>query len=115
MRSKLVLEGLPKEQIRERVKAAFDKKEIPPVESGAMCFMMAKGSYLTDSGLTADGAHNMAHPKFFTPLINPGDWGADMDRSPVYLNPMFKGAPEPIDVYMVLTGMWSDGTPAPLQ
>src|SRR5579863_6683552 len=61
LRTKLVLEGLSKEQIRERAKAAVDRKEIPQVEPGAMCFMMGKGGYLTDNGLTADGAHNMAH------------------------------------------------------
>ena len=43
MRTKLVLEGLSKEQIRERAKAAVDRKEIPPVEPGAMCFMMGRG------------------------------------------------------------------------
>jgi len=37
-----------------------------------------------------------------------------MEKSPVYLLPNFRGQPEPIDVFIVLTGMWSDGTPAPL-
>jgi len=115
LRSKLVLQGLSKEQIREGVKAAFDKKEIPPVEPGAMCFMMAKGTYLSDNALTADGAHNMAHLMFFTPRISPADWGANVDKSPVVMDPARKGDPQPIDVYMVLTGRWSDGTPAPLQ
>lgn len=114
VRTKLVLQGLSKEQIRERMKSAFDKKEIPPVEAGAMCFMMGKESYTTDAGITADGAHNMAHLMFFTPRIDPADWGANMDKSPVVTDPVRKGDPEPIDTYMVLTGMWSDGTPAPL-
>jgi hypothetical protein len=114
MRTKLVLEVLSKEQIRERAKAAVDRKEIPPVEPGAMCFMMGKGAYLTDNGLTADGAHNMAHLMFFTPLIDPAEWGANMDKSPVVIDPRRKGDPEPINVYMVLTGAWSDGTPAPV-
>jgi hypothetical protein len=114
MRTKLVLEGLSKEQIRERAKAAVDLKEIPQVEPGAMCFMMGKGGYLTDNGLTADGAHNMAHLMFFTPLIDPAEWGANMDKSPVILDPRHKRDPEPSNVYMVLTGAWSDGTPAPV-
>lgn len=115
LRTKLVLQGLSKEQIRERLKTAVDTKEIPPVEPGAMCFMMGKGSYLSDNGLTADGAHNMAHLMFFTPQINPGDWAANLSKSPVVMDPAREGDPERIDVYMVLTGMWSDGTPAPLQ
>jgi hypothetical protein len=39
-------------------------------------------------------------------------WGADLPRSPVMLNPHF--ALEGIEVFMVLTGMWSDGTSAPV-
>jgi len=114
MRTELVLEGLSKEQIRERAKAAVDRKEIPPVEPGAMCYMMGKGGYLSDNGLTADGAHNMAHLMFFTPPIDPAEWGANMDKSPVVLDPRHKSDPEPNNVFMVLTGTWSDGTPAPL-
>jgi len=79
-----------------------------------MCFMMGKGAYLTDNGLTADGAHNMAHLMFFTPRIDPAEWGANMDKSPVVIDPRHQGDPEPINVFMVLTGSWSDGTPAPL-
>jgi hypothetical protein len=115
LRSKLALDGLSKEQIRERVKAAFDKKEISPVESGALVFMMGKGAYLSDRVLTADGAHNVAHLMFFTPRINPSDWGANLDNSPVSFDPARKNDPEPFDLYAILTGMWSDGTPAPLQ
>ena len=115
LRTKLILEGWSKEQVRDRMKAAFDKKEIPPVDPGAMCFMMGKGSYLSDNVLTADGAHNLAHLMFFTPPINPADWGANMDKSPVFLDPAYKNNPEPMYVFAVATGMWSDGTPAPLE
>jgi len=37
------------------------------------------------------------------------------DRNAAYLNPQFNGAPEPIEVFVVLTGMWLDGTLAPSQ
>jgi hypothetical protein len=30
------------------------------------------------------------------------------------LNPQFHGDPEPIDVFMVPTGKWSDGTAVPV-
>jgi hypothetical protein len=41
-------------------------------------------------------------------------WGADLSKSPVMLNPQFSGAPEPIDVFMVSAGRWSDGSVAPV-
>ena len=69
--------------------------------------MLSKDAYLTDSG-----DHNMAHLMFYTPLMAGAVWGADLAKSPVMLNPQF--ALEGIDVFMVLTGMWSDGSPAPV-
>lgn len=107
MRTKLVLAGVPNAQMFDRIKEAYAKKELPTLEPAAMSFMMAKQSYLTD-----EGSHNMAHLMFFTSLMDGANWGADLPKSPVYLLPQFKGKPEPINVYMVLTGMWSDRTPA---
>ncbi len=108
-RTEMVLAGQSKAQMIDSTKAAFDKKELPPLEPGAMCYMMSKEAYLTD-----DDDHNMAHLMFYTPLIDGAAWGADLPNSPVMLNPQFKGAPEPIDVFMVPTGRWSDGTAAPV-
>src|SRR5580704_785564 len=42
------LAGRSRTQISEDLKAAFDKKELPALESGAMCYMMSKQSYLSD-------------------------------------------------------------------
>ena len=39
--------------------------------------------------------------------------GADLPKSPVMLNPQFKGA-QPIDVFIVPVGRWSDGSAAPV-
>lgn len=114
MRTKLVLAGKSKAEVKEGMTAAVEKKELPALEPGAMCYMMSKQAYLTDQPITNDGAHNMAHLMFYTPLINPADWGANMDKSPVVIDPRHKGDPEPINVFMMLTGMWSDGSPAPL-
>jgi len=36
-------------------------------------------------------------------------WGADLPKSPVMLNPQFKGA-QPIDVFVVPVGRWTDGS-----
>jgi hypothetical protein len=39
-------------------------------------------------------------------------WGADVPNSPVIL--LQTGPPEPFTVFLVPTGKWSDGTPAPM-
>jgi hypothetical protein len=114
MRTKLALAGKSKDEIKEGMKAALEKKELPTLEPGAMSYMMSKQAYLTDTGITHDGAHNMAHMMFYTPRITPGDWGANLDNSPIVIDPRAKNDPEPINTFMMLTGTWSDGSPAPL-
>lgn len=110
MMAKMVLAGLPKAQMFKQIKAAYAKKELPALEAGAMSFMMSKHSYLTDAG-----THDVAHLMFYTPRMDGANWGADLPGSPVYLISPFAGTPEPIDTFIVLTGEWSDGTPAPLK
>jgi hypothetical protein len=105
-RTEMVLAGQSKDQIMEGIKI-FARKELPPLELGPLTYMMSKEAYLTDS----DG-HNMAHLMFYTPLMDKAAWGSDLPKSPVILNPQF--ALEGLDVFMVLTGMWSDGTLAPV-
>jgi len=120
MRTKLLSAGKSKDEVKESIKAAFAKKELPALEVGAMCYMMSKDAYLTD----ADG-HNMAHLMFYTPLMDGAVWGANLvdssneesvqfPGSPLLLAPQFKGNPEPINVFLMGTGMWSDGTAAPV-
>jgi hypothetical protein len=104
-RTEMILAGRSKSEIVESTKAAYAKKELPAVEPGSMTYMMSKETYLTDE----DG-HNMAHLMFYTPLMDGAAWGADLPNSPVMLNPQFRGAPEPIDVFMVPTRRWSDGS-----
>ncbi len=105
-RTEMVLAGQSKAQIMEGI-ATFAKKELPALEPGAFTYMLSKQAYLTDSG-----DHNMAHLMFYTPLMDKAVWGADLPKSPIMLNPQF--ALEGIDVFLVLTGMWSDGTLAPV-
>jgi len=50
---------------------------------------------------------------FYTPDLDGAVWGTDLPKSPVMLNPQFKGA-QPIDVFVVPVGKWSDGTAAPV-
>jgi len=105
-RTALALAGRSREQIMDDIKAALASKAFPPLEPGAMCYMMSKQGYLNDAA-----GHWVPHLMFYTPLGT--NWGADLPGSPVMLNPQFHGLPEPIDEFMIPVGTWSDGTPAP--
>ena len=107
-RTELALAGRTISEIFEATKVAFGKGELPALEPGAMSYMMSKEAYLTD-----EGDHNLAHLMFYTPDLGGAVWGADLPKSPVMLNPQFKGA-QPIDVFVVPVGKWSDGTAAPV-
>jgi hypothetical protein len=109
LRTELILSGSSKAQTIEKIKAAFEKKELPALEAGAMCFMMSRQGFLDDSA-----GHWVPHLMFYVPQTDGATWGSDVPDSPVYLNPQFQGAPEPVTVFMVPVGKWSDGTAAPL-
>jgi hypothetical protein len=105
-RAELALAGQSRNQIMEGIKTAVAGKQFPPLEPGAMCYMMSKQGYLNDAV-----GHWMPHLMFYMPLD--ADWGADLPGSPVMLNPQFQAA-EKIKVFMIPAGKWSDGTPAPV-
>src|SRR4029077_6420651 len=107
-RTAMVLAGGTKAEIIEGNKAAFDSGELPALEPGAMSYMMSKEAYLTD-----DDDHNVAHLMFYAPPLDGKAWGADLPKSPLMLIPQFKGA-QPIDVFIVPVGRWSDGSAAPV-
>src|ERR1022692_1833193 len=48
MKTKLVLAGKSKTEILRATASALDKKELPALEPGAMCFMRSKQQYLSD-------------------------------------------------------------------
>lgn len=104
-RTEMALQGKTKAEIIDGNKLAFEKGQLPVLEPGAMSYMMSKDAYLTDRG-----DHNLAHLMFYVP--HGAAWGADLPRSPVMLNPQFKDV-QPIDVFIVPVGKWSDGTPGP--
>jgi hypothetical protein len=52
------------------IKAAFDNKQLPDLESGNMVFMMSKSAYQYD-----EGDHNGPHLMFFTALKDGKDLG----------------------------------------
>jgi hypothetical protein len=106
-RTKLALAGKSKAEIVAANKQAYDSKQLPALEAASMSYMMSKRGYLT-----ADGG-NLAHIMVYTPHLHSATWGEGVSNSPVMLNPQFKGA-EPIDVWVISVGKWSDGTPAPV-
>ncbi len=104
-RTDLVLKGLSKPQLIDGIKTALEKRELPTLEPGAMCYMMSKLQFLGDSG-----GHWAPHLMFYVPQTDPAAWGADLPGSPVLLLPQFQGRPEPVTVFMVPVRHWSDGT-----
>jgi hypothetical protein len=116
LRSRMVMAGRSKAEILAAIKAAFENKQLPKLESGAMDYMMSKSAYLTD-----EGDHNMAHLMFFTAGVDAKDWGSGAAGSPVMSAPYWffssqepsqmKGLP-PIMVFLVPVANWSDETPA---
>ena len=116
LRTKMVMAGRSKAEIVSALKSAFENKQLPNLESGAMAYMMSKSAYLTD-----EGDHNMSHLMFYTRVKDGKDWGSGAPGSPVISSsywsfspkeqPQMKGLP-PILVSIVAVTNWSDGTPA---
>jgi hypothetical protein len=105
MKTKLVLAGKSKPEILAATNSALDKKELPALESGAMCYMMSKQQYLNDRGKSWH-----PHLMFLVSGNAAKSWGADLPGSPV----MAADDPEErATIFMVWVGKWSDGTPAP--
>ncbi|GGG66891.1 hypothetical protein [Edaphobacter dinghuensis] len=105
MKTRLVLAGKSKDAIASAVATALDKKELPPLEPGAMAYMMSKQQYLND--------HDQAwhpHAMFFYSGDMAKSWAADDPNSPV----MIANDPEErVTILFVIANKWSDGSPAP--
>ncbi len=104
-KTELVLAGRSKAQMAESINAAFEKKELPMQDSGAMCYMMSRQSYLSDR----DG-HWHPHLMFFIPQIDAQTWGANLPGSPILAS---VDTLDRLTVFLVPVGRWSDGTDAP--
>ena len=105
MKTKLVLAGKSKAEILEATNAAFDKKELPPLEPGAMAYMLSKQQYLND-----DAKNWHPHVMFYVSGDAEKSSGANLPGSPVI------AAPDPeerVTILMVLASQWSDRSPAP--
>jgi hypothetical protein len=100
--TELILAGHTKAQMEEAIAAAVEKKEFPPMEPGAMCYMMGKQGY---GGHTAP--HWPPHLMFFYSDTDPAIWGANLTGSPVL------GIADPsehLTQFVIPTQRWSDGT-----
>jgi hypothetical protein len=104
LKTKLVLAGKSKEEIVQAASAALDKKELPALEPGAMCYMLSRQQYLSDRGKNWH-----PHLMFFVPGDAEKSWGANLDGSPVIAA---ADAEERVTIFMVKVSQWSDATPA---
>lgn len=101
MKTRLALAGKSKEQMLAAIQAAFDQKKLPPIERGAMCYMMSKQGYLNDQGRNWH-----PHIMIFSPLTKADAWGANLDGSPVVA---VDDTEDRFTVFMILVARWSDG------
>jgi hypothetical protein len=101
-KTEFVLAGQSKVQMFESLKAAFDKKELPALESGAMCYMLSKDGNLGDG----NGAWR-PHIMFFVPETEAQTWGANLAASPILAAVVPQ---DHLTIFMIPVGKWSDGT-----
>ena len=98
----LILAGRTKAQMVETVAAAIDKKELPAMEPGAMCYMLSKDGYLGDGN-----GHWHPHLMFFVSQADPAVWGANLAGSPIIA---LDDTWEHLTTFLVPVRAWSDGT-----
>jgi len=101
-RTDLILAGRTKAQTDEAIAAAVEKKELPAMEPGAMCYMMSKQGNGGDSV-----AHWPPHLMFYFSQTDPAAWGANLPGSPILA---MNDIREHLTEFVVAVGRWSDGT-----
>ena len=96
------LAGRTQAQMNEAIATAIAKKEFPPMEPGAMCYMTGKQGYGGDVA-----PHWPSHLMFFYSDTDPAIWGANLPGSPVIAvaDPM-----EHLTQFVIPVQRWSDGT-----
>jgi hypothetical protein len=105
LRAKLVGAGKSRTEIAAALKSAYDRKELPALEPGAMSYMMSRNQYLAD-----DGGSWHPHMMWFIPGDATRTWGANLPGSPT----LATTDPENrMTIFLVLVSHWSDGTPVP--
>ncbi|HKV24188.1 MAG TPA: hypothetical protein VJN93_06310 [Candidatus Acidoferrum sp.] len=103
-KAELVSAGITKEKLAEAIESALEKKELPAIEPGSMCYMLSKQGHLND-----EAGHWLPHLMFFMPQTDSKAWGADLSGSPIFT---IQAPEEHLTTFLVPVGRWSDGTPA---
>ncbi len=104
LKTKLMLAGKTKMEIAQTLKAAMENKELPTLDPNAMCYMMSKQQYLSDSD-----THWHPHMMWYVPGDSAKSWDANLPGVPVIAG----NVPEDrMTVFMIVVDHWSDGTPA---
>jgi hypothetical protein len=104
IKTKLALKGKSKTEILAATASALDKKELPALEPGAMCYMMSKQQYLDDD---AKAWH--PHLMLFVAGNAADAWGANRDGVPVLAT---NDPDDRLTIMLLTVDRWSDGTPA---
>lgn len=100
--TELALAGKTLEQVNQAIAAAVAKKELPPMEPGAIGYMMGKQGYGGDVA-----PHWPAHIMFFHSDLDPATWGANLPGSPVVA---VTDPGERMTQFVIEVKTWADGT-----
>lgn len=96
------LAGKTQAEMTAAIPGALAKGELPAMEAGAMCYMMSK------DGNGGDVVpHWPPHLMFFFSDMDPAEWGANLQGSPVL------GLSDPVEhltQFVIPVERWSDGT-----
>jgi hypothetical protein len=104
MKTRLAIAGKQKSEIAQAIASAFENRELPALEPGAMCYMMSKQQYLNDR----DKGWK-PHLMFFVVGSVAKSWGANLPGSPII------AADDPEEratIFMIPVDQWSDDSPA---
>ncbi len=103
-RTELILAGRTKAETDETIAASIEKKELPAMENGAMCYMMSKQGYGGDTV-----PHWPAHLMFYFSHTAPAAWGANQPGSPIVA---MSDDRERLTEFVIPVRRWSDGKEA---
>ena len=103
MRTRWVLAGASRSEMRRRTEAASAAGEREEPLAGAMSYMMSRRG----RGIGGSGPWR-PHLMFYFPRAQTPVWGANLRGAPV-----FSAASGATTIFFVLVPAWSDGTPAP--
>jgi hypothetical protein len=100
--AEMALAGHTLDQINQAIRAAIAKNDLPPMESGAMCYMMGKQGFGGDSA-----PHWPSHLMFFYSDVDPAIWGANLPGSPIIA---IADPTEHLTQFVIPAQKWADGT-----